>query len=112
MGWILRVAVLAFTLTSTTDLHASGINSTEIAKCMISKSPYSGSFDRWDYADYCGGAYWWSMTSTDRMEIQCKIDELTGANFGTGTNIDESCNCSPADYYGEGVYDDLLERLC
>ncbi|MGC2309951.1 MAG: hypothetical protein WA461_16225 [Nitrososphaeraceae archaeon] len=36
---------------------------------LSSESPYSGSFDRWDYADYCSGKDQWSMTSTERMEI-------------------------------------------
>ncbi|MGH9974564.1 MAG: hypothetical protein ACRD8Z_01835 [Nitrososphaeraceae archaeon] len=108
MWWMFLVVVLA----STTDLHASGFNATEIAKCMIAKSPYYGSFDRWDYADYCSGADWWKMTSSERMEIQCKIDELTGINSGTGTYTDQSCKCSPSNYYGGGIYDDLLERLC
>jgi hypothetical protein len=110
MWWIFPIAVIVFTIFSATDLNASSFDATEIAKCMIAKSPYSGSFDRWDYADYCGGADWWSMTSTERMEIQCKIAELTGAD--SGTDADESCKCSPSDYYGEGMYDDLLERLC
>jgi hypothetical protein len=67
---------------------------------MVAKSPYYGSFYRWDYADYCSGTDWWSMTSAERTEIQCKIDELTGTNFGTDTYTDESCKCSPSDYYG------------
>ncbi|MGH9976218.1 MAG: hypothetical protein ACRD8Z_10350 [Nitrososphaeraceae archaeon] len=110
MRWIFLVAALAFTIASTTDLHASDFNATEVAKCMIAKSPYYGSFDRWDYAGYCGGdADWWSMTSTERMEIQCKIDELTGITApDAGTSTDES----PSDYYDRGMYDDLSERLC
>lgn len=106
------IAVLAFTLASTTGLDASGINATEIAKCMIAKSPYSGSFDRWEYADYCGGTDWWDMTETERMEIQCKIDELTGSyGMDSDADADASCKCSSPDYYG-GEFSDLLERSC
>ena len=111
MWWIFLVAVLVFTLISTTDLKASSINATEVAICMIAKSPYAGSFDRWDYADYCSGSLWWDLTDTKRMEIQCKIDELTGKNFGADTFPlpHESCKCSPDAYDDD---DDLLERLC
>jgi hypothetical protein len=108
MWWIFPIAVIVFTIFSATDLNASSFDATEIAKCMIAKSPYSGSFDRWDYADYCGGA---DMTNTERMEIQCKIDELTGMNYGNDTDADVSCKCSPPDYYGGG-FSDLLERSC
>ena len=114
MWWLFLVVLLVFTLVSTTDLHASGINATEIAKCMIAKSPYSGSFDRWDYADYCGGSDWWSMTSTERVEIQCQIDELTRMNYGNETDIDPLCECSTSDYYGGEMDDDddLLQGPC
>lgn len=95
--WIFLVAVLAFTLAPTTDLNASGINATEIAKCMVAKSPYSGSFDRWEYAEYCSSVGWWDMTSTERMEIRCKIDELTGMNYGMDTYADVSCEGFPPD---------------
>jgi hypothetical protein len=91
MWWILAVILLALTLVSTAHLSASGINATQIAKCMMAKSPYSGSFDRWDYADYCSGKDLWSMTSTERMEIQCKIDELAQMNYGMDTFADASC---------------------
>jgi hypothetical protein len=74
---------------------------------MIAKSPYFGSFDRSEYANYCSGTDWWSMTDTERMEIQCKIDELTGMD----PDADASCKCSPPDYYGNGL-SDLLERRC
>lgn len=113
MRWVFLVVFLAFTLASTTDLYASRINSTEIAKCMIAKSPYSGSFPRWDYADYCAGTDWWSMTDSERIEIQCKIDELTGTNYGMGMDMDAdaSCKCSPSDYYGNGL-PDLLDIKC
>jgi hypothetical protein len=50
----------------------------------------------------------WSMTSTERMEVQCKIDELTVYSDPTAFP-DESCKCSPDDYNDD---DDLLERLC
>jgi hypothetical protein len=109
MWCISLVAVLAFTLVSTTNLSASGINATEIAKCMVAKSPYSGSFPRWEYAEYCSGRV---LTSTERMQIQCEIDELTNMNYGMDTHTDLSCKCSLLDYYGGKMYDDLLERQC
>jgi hypothetical protein len=111
MQWMFLVLFLAFTLVSTTDLSASGINATEIAECMVEKSPYAGSFDRWDYADYCSGTDWWDLTDTERMEIQCKIDEITGMNYGMDADADASCKCSTPDYYGGG-FDDLLEHSC
>ena len=40
--WVFLIAVPVFALASTTDLHASGFNTTEIAKCMVAKSPYYG----------------------------------------------------------------------
>jgi hypothetical protein len=109
MWWLFLLAIPVFTLISTTDLNASGFNAEEIAKCMISKSPYAGSFDRWDYVDYCSGR---SMTSTERMEVQCKIDELT-VYSDPNAFPDESCKCSPDDYNGGWMYDDddSLERL-
>ena len=105
--WLFLVVLITLVLASTTDLHASDINTTEIAKCMIAKSPYAGSFDRWDYLDYCGGSDMW------RMEIQCKIDELTGMNSSADIFTDVSCKCSPGDN-GGGMYDDddSSERLC
>lgn len=108
MWWIFLIAVLVFTLISTTNLNASNFSATEIAKCMIAKSPYYGSFDRWDYANICGADL---ATSTERMEIQCKIDELTGKNLSADTFTHESCKCSPDDYYGNG-FSDLLDRMC
>lgn len=110
MRWLFLLAIPVFTLISTTDLKASGINATEVAICMIAKSPYAGSFDRWDYADYCGGR---SMTSTERMEVQCKIDELT-VYSDPNAFPDESCKCSPDDYYDRGMNDndDSMESLC
>jgi hypothetical protein len=109
MRWLFLLAIPLFTLISTTDLNAS-FNATEIAKCMIAKNPYSGSFDRWDYAWYCGG----DMTSTERIEVQCKIDELSGKNFDADTFTDELCKCSSSDYNGGGMYDDddSLGSLC
>jgi hypothetical protein len=109
MWSISLVAVLAFTLVSTTNLSASGINASEIAKCMVAKSPYSGSFPRWEYAEYCNERV---LTSTERMEIQCMINELTNTNYGMDTHAGLSCECLPLDYYGRGIYDDLLERQC
>jgi hypothetical protein len=73
---------------------------------MIAKSPYAGSFDRWDYADYCSGSLWWDLIDTKRMEIQCKIDELTGMNSSADIFTDVSCKCSPDDYKGGEMYDD------
>ena len=110
MQWVFLGVFLAFTLGNTTDLSASSINATEIAKCMVAKSPYSGSFPRWGYADYCSGR---ALTETERTMIQCEIDELTGKNFGADTFTLESCKCFTKDYYGWGSDDDdLLERRC
>jgi hypothetical protein len=108
MRWVFLVVFLAFTLASATDLKASGVNATEVAICMISKSPYPGSFDRWDYADYCSGSLWWDLTDTKRMEIQYKIDELTKYS-SPDTFTDESCKCFPPDYDDD---DDLSEGTC
>ena len=105
MRWLFLLAIPVFTLISTTDLKASGINATEVAICMIAKSPYAGSFDRWDYADYCSGSLWWDLTDTKRMEIQCKIDELT-VYSDPNAFPDVSCKSSPDDYNGGGMYDD------
>ena len=110
MQWVFLVVFLAFTLANNTDLSASNIDATEIAKCMVAKSPYSGSFPRWEYTDYCSGT---ALTDTEKTMIQCEIDELTGKNFGADTFTLESCKCFPEDYYGGGSDDDdLLERRC
>jgi hypothetical protein len=113
-GWLFPIVLLAFTFTlfSATDLHASHVNAIEIAKCMIAKSPYSGSFDRWEWAGYCGGSDQWSMTSPERMEIQCKIDELTHTNYGNDTDVNPHCECSPSDYYGVEIPYDSLRGPC
>lgn len=104
------MAVLAIALFYTTDLDASGINATEIAKYMMEKSPYFGSFDRWDYTNYCGGSGRWEMTSTEMIEIQCEIDELTRMYNGVDTYA--TCDCPPSDYYDGETGPDLLHRLC
>jgi hypothetical protein len=115
MQWVFLGVFLALTLGNTTDLSASSFNATEIAKCMVAKSPYSGSFPRWEYADYCSGR---ALTDTEKIMIQCEMDELTiypspvPKNFGADTFTLESCKCFPEDYYGWGSDDDDLERRC
>lgn len=69
-----------------------------------------GSIDRWNYANYCGGSGLWDMTSTEMMEVQCKIDELTRLYNGMQSQTDATCECPPPDHYdGTGLY--LLHRL-